>query len=363
MAYDRYDTRRDWRDPRSRWREDDRREWFGGGRNNDRDRGGDDRGWFERAGDEIASWFGDEEADRRRRQDNPERPGSDRFSGHLRNEEDIQRYYGDRDFRRERGVSPRDRERFATDRDRGSDRGRAFMSDEDFSRYERRPSFRDEGYRRPYTGRFSDRGDFGGDRGEGGYRPMAGDYGRAGERSDQPFRPTDFSSGGGIEEIGGGRSYYGVGAPHDRHYGELRQRHLDELDRDYEDYARENRSRFEDDFSNWRDTRQKKRGLLGQVREHMEVIGSDGEHVGTVDRAAGDRLILTKSDEDAGGAHHSLMCTAIDRVEGNQVFLDMTAEQAKQRWRDENRDRALFEREDQGEAGPGMLNRSFSGTY
>ena len=43
--------------------------------------------------------------------------------------------------------------------------------------------------------------------------------------------------------------------------------------------------------------------------------------------------------------------------------VDLSAEQAKQRWRDESRDRALFEREDQGEAGPGMLNRSFSGTY
>ena len=149
MAYDRYDTRREWRDPRSRWREDDRREWFGGRWNNDRDR--DERGWFERAGDEIASWFGDEEAERRRRQDSPER-----FSGHLRNEEDIQRYYGDRDFRRERGFRG-DRERFATDRDRDFDRGRAFMSDEDFSRYERSPRWRDEGYRRPYTGRFSSR--------------------------------------------------------------------------------------------------------------------------------------------------------------------------------------------------------------
>jgi hypothetical protein len=341
MAYDRYDTRREWRDPRSRWREDDRREWFGGRWSNDRD----ERGWFERAGDEIASWFGDEEAERRRRHDNPERFGSDRFPGHLRNEDDIQRYYGDRDLRRERGFSPRDRERFATDRDRDFDRGRAFMSDEDFSRYERSPRWRDEGYRRPYTGRFSGRQDFGGD------------------RRDEPFRPTDFSRGGGLEGIGGGSSYYGVGAPHDRHYGELRQRHLDELDRDYEDYARENRSRFEDDFSNWRDRRQQKRGLLGQVREHMEVLGSDGEHVGTVDRAAGDRLILTKSDPESGGAHHSLMCTAIDRVEGDKVMLDMTADQAKQHWRDDSRKRALFEREDQGEAGPGVLGRSFSGTY
>ena len=95
----------------------------------------------------------------------------------------------------------------------------------------------------------------------------------------------------------------------------------------------------------------------------MEVVGSDGEHVGTVDRGAGDRLILTKSDPDSGGVHHSLMCTAIDRVEGDKVVLDMTAEDARKQWRDESRDRALFERDDQGEAGPGILNRSFSGTY
>ncbi|HJS41432.1 MAG TPA: DUF2171 domain-containing protein [Sphingomicrobium sp.] len=346
MAYDRYDTRRDWREGRARWRDDDR---FGNG-SFDRDRFGrdrDDRGWFERAGDEIASWFGDEEAERRRRQDNP-----DRFSGHLRNEEDIQRYYGDReprgerDWRRDRDFGRR--ERFATDRDRDFDRGRAFMSDEDFTRYERSPRWRDEGYRRPYTGRFTGRGDFGGDRGERAYRPMAGDYGRSSEFESRMER---------------GGSFYGVGAHHDRHYGELRQRHLDELDRDYEDYARENRSRFEDDFTSWRDRRQQKRGLLGQVREHMEVLGSDGEPVGTVDRTAGDRIILTKSDPEAGGAHHSLMCTSIDRIEEDKVILDMTAEQAKQRWRDDSRERALFEREDQGEAGPGVLSRSFSGTY
>ena len=40
-----------------------------------------------------------------------------------------------------------------------------------------------------------------------------------------------------------------------------------------------------------------------QVREHMEVVGSDGEHVGTVDTLRGDRIILTKSDSDAGGVH------------------------------------------------------------
>ena len=95
----------------------------------------------------------------------------------------------------------------------------------------------------------------------------------------------------------------------------------------------------------------------------MEVVGSDEQHVGTVDRVAGDRIILTKSDPEAGGAHHSLMCTNVDRVEGDKVFLDLTAEQSKQAWRDESRSRALFEREDQGRAGPGILDRSFSGTY
>ncbi|MDX5419208.1 MAG: SWFGD domain-containing protein, partial [Hymenobacteraceae bacterium] len=35
----------------------------------DRDRDRHDRGFFDRAGDEIKSWFGDEEAERRRRMD------------------------------------------------------------------------------------------------------------------------------------------------------------------------------------------------------------------------------------------------------------------------------------------------------
>lgn len=324
MAYDRNESRRDWREARPRWRDDHRdfRRERGQERGfSDRDR--DDRGWFERAGDEIASWFGDDEEARRQR---PER--SDRFSSHLRNEDDVRSYYSDRD------REPR--------------RERSFMSDEDFSRFERSPRWRDEGYRRPYTGRFAGRQEPGPDRGERApYRPLTGDYGRGfDERMER-----------------GGASFYGVGAHHDRHYGEWRQRQMEELDRDYEDYARENRSRFEDDFSSWRETRQQKRALLGQVREHMEVVGSDGEHVGTVDRTAGDRLILAKSDPDSGGAHHSLMCTSIDRIEGDKLFLDVSAEEAKRQWRDDDRERALFEREDQGEAGPHMLGRSFSGTY
>jgi len=95
----------------------------------------------------------------------------------------------------------------------------------------------------------------------------------------------------------------------------------------------------------------------------MEVVGNDDQHVGTIDRVAGDRIILTKSDPESGGVHHSLSCSDIDRIEGDRVILDLNTEQARQRWRDESRSRALFEREDQGEMGPRTLNRSFEGTY
>ena len=116
----------------------------------------------------------------------------------------------------------------------------------------------------------------------------------------------------------------------DPHYHSWRDRHMSELDRDYDDYRRENQSRFESDFGSWRERRQQKRGLLGQIREHMEVVGNDDEHVGTVDKVAGDRIILTKSDPESGGAHHSLSCSDIDRVEGDRVILDCSADAGAQ---------------------------------
>jgi len=150
---------------------------------------------------------------------------------------------------------------------------------------------------------------------------------------------------------------------YDPHYHSWRQRHMSDLDRDYDDYRRERQSQFESDFGSWRERRQQKRGLLSQIREHMEVVGKDDEHVGTVDNVAGDRIILTKSDPESGGVHHSLSCSDVDRIEGDRVILDCSADEARRRWRDESRSRALFEREDQGEAGPRALDRSFEGTY
>ena len=46
---------------------------------------------------------------------------------------------------------------------------------------------------------------------------------------------------------------------------------------------------------------------LSSIREHMEVIGADGVHIGTVDHVEGDRIKLTKADSGEGhhqGHHH-----------------------------------------------------------
>ena len=99
-----------------------------------------------------------------------------------------------------------------------------------------------------------------------------------------------------------------------------------------------------------------------KVRAHMEVLGADGGHVGTVDALRGGHIVLTRSDADAGGAHHGIPAGWVAKVD-NKVHLNLAAAEAKARWRTEGRSRALFEREDSGSDGPHILGRAFSGTY
>jgi hypothetical protein len=188
------------------------------------------------------------------------------------------------------------------------------------------------------------------------------DVGRAGGHGAWPVASaSNLGYGMGARGMFGGsaRDY----APtHDPHYSDWRHRQMAEIDRDYDDYRRENQSRFDREFGEWRTRRQEQRAALGRVSEHMEVVGADGGHVGTVDCTRGDRLVLTKSDQNAGGAHHLIPCGWIDRVE-DKVILNLDSDEARRRWQEENGSRALFERERGGVRGPRMLNRSFSGTY
>jgi len=67
------------------------------------------------------------------------------------------------------------------------------------------------------------------------------------------------------------------------------------------------------------------------IREHMDVIGADGVHVGTVDKVDGDRIKLTKADSGAGsheGHHHYISCGLVADVEGDTVRLSANADVA-----------------------------------
>ena len=69
------------------------------------------------------------------------------------------------------------------------------------------------------------------------------------------------------------------------------------------------------------------------IKEHMEVIGSDGVHVGTVDHMEGaDEVKLTKDDSEAGGMHHFIPLAWVDHVDG-KVHLKQSGAQAKALWK------------------------------
>ena len=102
--------------------------------------------------------------------------------------------------------------------------------------------------------------------------------------------------------------------------------------------------------------------LLSQVTEHMEVVGSDEQPLGKVDTVKGDQIILTKSDSP-DGRHHAFPSRLIERVANDRLILNCSADDARQEFSEPDRDQALSEGDDQGEDGPHILDRSFSGTY
>ena len=74
---------------------------------------------------------------------------------------------------------------------------------------------------------------------------------------------------------------------------------------------------------------------LGNIRARMDVVGSDGEHPGTVDHVDHNRIKLRRNDPASGGQHHWLAQDMISSVDGNAVRLAMPASQARQSWQEE----------------------------
>lgn len=73
------------------------------------------------------------------------------------------------------------------------------------------------------------------------------------------------------------------------------------------------------------------------IRQHAEVIGSDGAHVGTVDRIEYGEIKLTKKDS-SDGRHHFISTDLVEEVSEDRVYLSQTADQARQTWRGETTD-------------------------
>jgi hypothetical protein len=163
---------------------------------------------------------------------------------------------------------------------------------------------------------------------------------RLDERQERASGPTRDWAQRATGQGSSGESGYRSRHEHDPHYRAWRDRQLESLDRDYDEYRREHQTRFDSEFGSWRTTRQGQRQLLARVEEHQEVIGSDGAHIGTIDHIRGDRILLTKTDQAAGGHHHSIPSSWIQSVEDGKVTVTKTADQAKQHWRDEDRNRS-----------------------
>ena len=73
--------------------------------------------------------------------------------------------------------------------------------------------------------------------------------------------------------------------------------------------------------------------MAQKIREHMEVLGSDGQHVGVVDGLEGeDRIKLTKQDPEADGLNHYIPMDWVDHVDAH-VHVKKSSHEAKREWK------------------------------
>src|ERR1700677_4978551 len=74
-------------------------------------------------------------------------------------------------------------------------------------------------------------------------------------------------------------------------------------------------------------------GLALDIWEHMEVVGPDGEYVGTIEHAqSADRIVLTCDDPKAGGKPHLISVSLVDYVDG-KVHLNKPSEKVVLEWK------------------------------
>jgi hypothetical protein len=64
-----------------------------------------------------------------------------------------------------------------------------------------------------------------------------------------------------------------------------------------------------------------------QIKEHMEVKGSDGKHIGTVLGVENGRIKLA-----SGGMDHTIDIASVDAIADGAVRLQKTAEETVRTW-------------------------------
>jgi len=75
---------------------------------------------------------------------------------------------------------------------------------------------------------------------------------------------------------------------------------------------------------------------VSEIKEHMEVVGSDGGHVGKVDHVLGEDIELAKFDIGGGFKHHLIPVTWVETIQDDKVRLSMTKDEAKASWKEKH---------------------------
>ena len=73
-----------------------------------------------------------------------------------------------------------------------------------------------------------------------------------------------------------------------------------------------------------------------RIKEHMEVVGADGHHLGKVDHVLGNDIELAKFDIGSGLKHHLIPMTWVDDFADDKVRLNLTRDEAKTAWREKH---------------------------
>ena len=118
------------------------------------------------------------------------------------------------------------------------------------------------------------------------YRERYGMQGHEGQYGREP----DQNRGWHRQDRSGGFS----GSSQDDHYRSWRDRQMQELDRDYQDYCREREQQFHQDFDSWR----RNRSSISQRSQSTDQPGSGEGYVVT---AESETLILTDSTPGSAG--------------------------------------------------------------